>query len=235
MASRNPVEDTFPHPTRWIPLGPTDAPRIVDLERRCFIPPLQAKEATICQRFDLGHSMLGVTDQERLIAMIGFCLVEIDPIDKRCYPPTETAFCLQPSSDDPNCLVVYNLEVDPAHRRHALPLYLLEEAMQHAKTLGIRHSIGNARVPTFAGSGSALTQEHFPLLPAVREAVERLLRDERPTDHEGLLLDPVLNLYHRLTGCDFILALPNYAPDDTASGGHRVIVYRDLQKWAPRQ
>jgi len=217
----------------WTALTSADASRIVDLERRCFIGPLQASEATIRRRFELVHTMLGGTLDGQLVAMIAFCLADIDPFQKETYPASETEFCLQPQAAAPRCLVVYNLEVDPAHRRQDLPLQLLQEAMRRAKSLGIRHSIGNARIPTYSGSDPATSQERFPMVPAVRQAVDRLLTSESPADQADLLLDPVLHLYHRLTGCDFIQALADYAPADLASGGHRVIVYRDLQAWTP--
>jgi len=62
----------------------------------------------------------------------------------------------------------------------------------------------------------------------VRIMIERYLQSGEFPPQEEFLNDPVLALYHRLSGCRFLRLLSNYFPQDKASGGWHVLLYKEL-------
>lgn len=217
-----------------IDLGPTDVDRIVELERRCFIPPLQADSATLFKRFAAGHQMVGIEVAGRLSALVGYYYTMLDPEHLDNLPASETEFCLVPSQPRGNALVVYNLEVSPEQRGLEYPRLLLNFALREAKQLGAVHAFGNARLPSYAGSDPRFRQELIVPNPLLRSAIDAYLECGRFPDASVLDQDPRLGLYRALTGCTFLKLLPDFAPYDTASGGMRLIVHLGMVNWADR-
>ncbi len=219
------MDDSSPRLTE---LSPADADRIVDLERRSFIPALQVARETVLARFQLGHHMLGIQQDDRLIAMASFSYCRIDPLDFGTFPKTLKELCLQPTPRDFDSALLYNLEVEPQSRGQLHWQTLFRAALQRAVSAGCRQGFANARVPSYAGSDPRFPQERVAHRPDVRAAIDAYLAGGPFPGDEILIKDPLLAIYRRLTGCKFLWIVPNFAPDDTATGGVRVIMYLDL-------
>lgn len=215
---------------RIVQLAPADVDEIVELERRCFIPPLQADRQTLLDRFAVGHQMVGIKSSQ-LQALIGYYFTELDPDQLESLPANEKEFCLLPSRPGASAVVVYNLEVDPSQRGLEYARRLLDHALRHAKQLAARHSFGNARLPSYAGSDPQFAQEFVAPSASLRAAIDAHLCGGKFPAEELLMQDPRLGLYRALTQCRFLKLLPGFAPTDTASGGMRLLVYRDLTTW----
>ena len=214
-----------------IQLRPADVDRIVQLEHRCFIPPLQADRPTILKRFELDHSMVGIEVAGQLTALVGYYFTDLQPSSLERLPSTEKQFCELPKDRNANALIIYNLEVEPEQRGLEYSRTLLNFAFQRAQDMGASHVFGNARLPSYAGSTQDFHQEFILANPVLRAAVDVYLSGGRFPDDEVLMQDPRLGLYCALTGCRFLKLLLGYAPYDLASGGMRMLVYRDLLTW----
>jgi hypothetical protein len=45
---------------------------------------------------------------------------------------------------------------------------------------------------------------------------------------KAITTDPLLRFYRRLLNCEFLHLAPDFLPEDTSSGGYRVIFAKDL-------
>jgi hypothetical protein len=215
-------------PSKLIDLTPHDIERIVDLERRSFIPPLQVLPETLQKRFDLGHQMLGIEESGRLIAMASFCYCAIDPADFTTFPKTMKELCQLPQPAKFETELLYNLEVEPQSRGHVHWRVLVKEVCQRGAAAGCRHGLANARIPSYAGSDSRYSQERIAQQPEVQRAIDAYLGGGPFPSDETLMKDPLLAIYRRFTGCRFLWIVPGLAPDDIATGGIRAVVHVDL-------
>lgn len=206
-------------------LGKDDIQVIHDLEKSCFLPALQASPDIIEQRFSLGHTMLGIKENDELIAMIGYYYGKFNPDDLSSFPENENALCLQPHGDEYNAIFIYNLEVLPNSRGRLQVKKLLQYALNQASRDDCIYGIGNARIPSYGGSDARFSQESVKQNIPLKNAIDHYLAGgEFPTDAE-LIQDPILALYYRITKCEFLWILPNYAAGEKATDGIRVIVY----------
>lgn len=214
-----------------IALSANDVPRIAELERRCFIPPLQADAETLAERFRRGHRMFGIEKDAELVALVASYARTGSPnlVD---LPATEKEFCLWPHQAEGDTLVIYNLEVLPSRRGRDYARQLLEHAMSAARSSGLRRVIGNARMPSYNGS-CRYPQEKVIQNEEFRAAIDQYLRGGPFPTTEQFLLDSTLRLYHELTECEFARIAISFAVGDVASGGMRALVVRDLANGPP--
>lgn len=210
-----------------------DADQIIAMERRAFVPPMQIGEATLMHRFDLGHTMIGLREQRRLVAMISFSLARFSPDDFEAFPKNFRAFSTQPVPINPNAMFVYNLEVASKSRGRGIVYLLFREAFTLGRKLGCTYAVGDGRISAYQGSGQH-QQENVDAKPELKRAIDRYLLGGQFPSQQEFLLDPTLALYHRLTDCKFLWIIPNFASEDVATGGIRVIVYGELASWQPR-
>jgi hypothetical protein len=99
---------------------------------------------------------------------------------------------------------------------------LVNTALGIGRLEGLVKAVADGPLPSLAGNAQVAPR------PAVRQMLERhLVTREVPAQRE-FLRDPVLGLYHRLTGCHFLALLAGFLPDDTASEGWRVLLYKEL-------
>ena len=214
---------------RLVELGPRDADEIVALEQRSFIPALQAKKETVLKRFGLGHHMLGLRDAEHLIGMISFSYGNFDPRAFAGFPKTLEELCLQVVPEQYNAAYVYNLEVEPSRRGGTHAKALIWAALRRAEQEGCTAAVANCRVPSYRGS-TEFNQEHVPPSKELRRVIDAYLNGGRFPAQQEFLLDPLLALYHRITGCTFLRILPYFAPADDGADPLRVIAYGRQQQ-----
>ncbi len=205
-----------------VAVGPADIERIMDLEAKAFDPELQASRETILRRFGLGHRMLGADAGDRLVGQISFSSIRFSPDDPSAYPSTFKAHSSQPVPPDANTICLYSLGVDPTARQVVLFRDLLESALAWGRSEGLVHAVADGQLPSFNGNDQVKAR------PEIRTMVERFLETGRMPADEEILHDPALAMYRRLTGCTFLTMLPDFIPEDTASGGWRVLLYRVL-------
>ena len=217
-----------------ISLSASDADRIVALEQRCFIPPLQAKRETVLRRLALGHRMSGIDVEGELYAMICLRYGWFEPGRDSDFPATETGHCLRPNDAPFNAAFIYNLEVEPRSRGSLLVRDLILTTLAQAVQDGCRFAVATARIPSYNGSDPRFTQEVVPQNLEFRQAIDRYLAGGAYPTREEFLLDPCLALYNRFGNCNFSPVLPGFAPGDTPSGEMRVICWRDIAQggWA---
>jgi len=205
-----------------VALGPADIDRVMALEARAFEPEMQAGRETVRHRFALGHRMLGADDGRRLLGSISFSFIRFSPDDPGAYPTTFKAHSTQPVPPDADTVCIYSLGVDPTAREVVLVRDLIHSAFETGRGEGMRHAVADGQLPSFNGNDQVKAR------PETRAMVGRHLETgEMPSDAE-LLHDPALAMYKRLTGCSFLRLLPDFIPEDAASGGWRVLLYRPL-------
>ena len=205
-----------------VTLGVEDIQRIMELETKAFEPAMQASEETVLERFSRGHSMIAVADRQRLVGAIAFSRIRFSPHDLSGFPTTFKAYSTQPTADDADTLCLYSLGVEPAGRVVATTRLLVHTALGVGRLDGMVKAVADGPLPSFAGNAQVERR------PAVGQMLERYMETgEMPAQHD-FLQDPVLALYHRLTNCQFLALFPNFLPEDTASGGWRVLLYREL-------
>jgi ribosomal protein S18 acetylase RimI-like enzyme len=220
---------------RLIELTPDDTERIVSLEARSFIPPLQATAEMLRRRFQLGHMMFGLEDGAELVGMIASAYSYFDPCDRRTFPDTECEFCMLPKVDRYNAVYMYNFEVAPGSRGHDYPRMLLLAALTRGNQDGCKYGVACPRIPSYRGSKS-YPQESVEHRPQIQRAIDQHLQGGDYPDLRDMLNDPLLALYYRLGRpwhAKFHWVIPNFAPYDHASGGIRVLLYGDFSTWNP--
>lgn len=211
-----------PEPLAITTLSPDDIGRIMDLERTAFEPSMQASEDTVLERFSRGHSMLGVVEHGRLVGAIAFSPIRFSPDDLSHFPKTFRAYSTQPPADDADTLCLYSLGVAPAGRTVATIRLLVNAALGKGRLEGLVKAVADGPLPSFAGNAQVAAR------PVVRQMLERYVETGEMPPQPEFLHDPVLALYHRLTNCRFLALLPDFLPEDRASGGWRVLLYREL-------
>lgn len=215
-------------------LGESDIARIVKLEERSFIPPLQATAEILVERFALGHQMIGVERVGELVGLLSYAFGNFDPNDFAGFPKTRRQICMLPPINPANAAFTYNLVFHPQHRGRFLYMALSRAASADIKQRRCKWVVGNLRAPSYAGSDPANDQESINARPNFRQVIDRCLAGGSFPTQEEFRLDPLLAFYQRVTGCHFLWLLPNLAPEDTATGGHRVIAYQDVDTWYQR-
>ena len=105
---------------------------------------------------------------------------------------------------------------------------LFRPALGRAVGDGCCHGFANSRIPTYASSDPRFPQEQVAYQPQVPAAIAAYLAGGEFPSNEVLRVDPMLAIYYRFTKCQFLWIVPDFAPDDTATGGIRTIMFSDL-------
>lgn len=207
-----------------IQLDRGDLEDILDLERKNFSPEMQASKESIIDRLDKGHIMLGIRDREKLVGKICFSLSKFSPDNKEEFPKTFSEYSHQAPCEKPNAAFVYDLDVNPNYRGNICVRRLIKAAVDKASLSCCRFFVADCMVSSYNGD----SKKHIRQIPSVKDAIDNYLNGGFfPTD-EKLTQDPYLAFLKRVTGGKYIWIMPNFMPQDKASGGIRIIGYVDL-------
>jgi hypothetical protein len=95
-------------------------------------------------------------------------------------------------------------------------------------SIGARRLVADGRCPSYAGSLGP--PDRVEADDEFRRAIDTWRVSGIKPDDRTLVRDPVLRFYRRLLGCEFLYLIPDFIPQDIASGGHRVIFTAELTK-----
>lgn len=200
---------------------------LVELENNSWVPELQASRDTILKRLELGHIMLCVPDSERrkIIGKICFLYNNFDPEKSYKFPKKFSEFSSMPKLNFFNAAFVYDLDIEHNYRDGGkLARFLVHEAIKRAKKDGCKYIVGDGRCPSYNGSKIEGLKQNICFKRAIDEYIEKEIFPQQ----KDFLLDPTLAFYHRVTGCKFLWIIPDFIPEDKASGGIRVILYKEI-------
>lgn len=207
-------------------LSVNDIDAIMDLERSTWDPWLQASKDTIIKRLESGHIMLGYTSRSRLNGLISSSYGYFDPEDYEKFPKTFREFSNRPRLDKYNAAFGYNLAVRPGIRGSPITRNLIMAGIARALSDNCRYIVGDGRCPSYNGSNGKRTyQQSKEFKNAIDMFTDNLVFPKK----KEFLYDPTLALYHRVLKCEFLWIMPGFIPEDTSSGGFRIIFYKDLK------
>ncbi len=203
-----------------------DVDQVLALEEVCFAPCLRAERRTIVKRFELGHIMLGLYDNESLIGLASFSYAQFDSQEEtRLFCERDwTPFYAMGMAEHHNTLIVYNVEISPLKRGVKCVQFLLNAMMQRGFEDGCRNLIGIARIPSYNGDPESRIQQKTVL----KEAIDLYFQGGNFPEMELFRKDPLLALYEKIGRCSVLCLKRDYVLEDIPSGGVRAIVYTEL-------
>lgn len=209
-------------------LTSSDINQILDVEKKAFIPPIQATEEKIINRIEKGHMYLGNEINGRLIGTLAFryahFVAEFDKFIEK-YPNFDK-YAEEPNDPGANAVFVYSLGIIPDYRNAANAQKLLLASLTEATGNNMNYLVGDARIPSFNGSCGNPGHEQFERNKSLQKAVcdyfkkgslERKIIEEDPVAGFYLKICPDLQILG-ITGADFW-------ENDFPCGGHMVIQY----------
>jgi len=205
-----------------VAMGPEKIDAIMELEAVAFDPAIQASREKVERRFALGHQMLGAVHDGRLVGTIAFSATEFSPDALDDIPRTFDAYSTQPVPADANTLCLYSIGVLQDSRGLACTPPLIRAALDAGRSQGLVAGTADGPLPSLNGNDQVRAK------PEIRRLVENFVATGAMPPAGEFLHDPVIALYTRLTGCRVLALLPDFIPEDTASGGWRALLYVDL-------
>lgn len=203
-------------------LTEADLDEIMDFEVAAFDIAMQASAETYRIRFRLGHVMLGYR-QGQLHGVISFSYGRFDPRDPSTLPTNFRAWSMQTVPPRFDTAFIYNLGIRPGTRGTGAIQALIMSALRRAQTDGCHQVIGEGPIPSYAGN------EHVRANPEIRAALDAYAAGGAVPEDDLLFRDPHLALYRRVSPCRVVRVMPDFLPSDTASGGFRAMLFRDLR------
>jgi len=200
--------------------------QILALEAKCFTPSLRASRETLVQRFSLGHIMLGLYVEERLVGVASFSYRWFgSKEDTKAFAEDEWRPFYQLQMPKVfNTVLIYNVELLPSRRGRVQVYTLLNAMMQRAFEDGCQHLIGISRIPSYNGDAF----NHIAQKPLLKAAVDRYFSGGERPGEKVLEQDPLVMLYKNIGNCEVLTLVNDYLPEDRPSGGIRAIVYTEL-------
>jgi hypothetical protein len=213
--------------TRIAALSNKDIDDILRLEESCFTSCLRASRETLSRRFDLGHIMLGLYEDDHLIGVASFAYKWFDSKEKTKVFAKEQwrPFYQMKMSDTYNTVLIYNVELLPSKRGVQQIYTLLNAMMKRAADDGCEFLIGISRIPSYNGD----PYNHIAIKPELKSAIDQYLSGGPIPSNKTLLQDPLILLYRQIGNCEVLTLASNYLPEDIPSGGVRAIVYTKLE------
>jgi len=208
-------------------IGPGDVRGLAELEAAAWPGPLQAKEELIKRRLAFGHGIIVAATSNYLAAAV--CVIpRAEPqFDAECFPRRFGEFSTLPRTDPVRSVYAYNLCVHPLHRGERVVRDVINLGIATIRDWGARWIIGDGRCPSYAGSRGE-GPDRVRCDPAFRAALDGWRATGIRPSVDELVRDPVLRFYHRVLDCEFVHLAWNFLPQDSSSGGHRVIFVKDL-------
>jgi hypothetical protein len=204
-----------------------DVGALAQLEAAAWPGPLQAKEELIQRRLALGHGIIVAAAPDYLAAAV--CVIPRDEpqFDAGSFPQHFAQFSTLPRTDPVRSVYAYNLCVHPSHRGERVVRDVINLGIATIREWGARWIIGDGRCPSYAGS-SGEGPDKVRRDPLFRAALDGWAATGTRPALDMLLRDPVLRFYRRVLDCEFVHLAWNFLPQDSSSGGHRVIFVKDL-------
>jgi GNAT superfamily N-acetyltransferase len=201
-----------------------DLEKIMEVEERAFIPPLQASPETIAKRLKMDHTYLGLYLDNRLIGTLAFRESVFSPDDFQKFPETSEEFANNLNENNPNAIFVYSLGILPEYRGKAT-IELVNAAINMARERGLDYVVGEGRFPSYNGSN----QEKIKQKAELKRTIDDAIKNKSMPPEKELLKDSTLAFYHRFGKVNFWKIILNFTPEDKSSGGHRLIIYKKLK------
>lgn len=207
-------------------LNESDLGAIIEVEKKAFVPELQASEEIIRKRLQMNHIYVGAIKNKKVVGTLGFRYAFFNQNDKDNFPSTCRDFANKPYESGANAMFVYTLGIIPTDRKLNLVLGLIQYSFDVARSQGAELMAAEGRIPSYNGS----LKENIKYKAEVKLVVDDALKSKVDFPAlDKLLKDPLLGFYRRYVKVDFLWLIPNFTPEDTASGGHRVIFYKELK------
>src|SRR3989344_7879518 len=151
---------------------------ILDVERKAFIPLIQATEEVVRRRLNKEHVYLGVESGKKLIGTLALRFTNFVPdFTIFCIKnPTFSKYAEKDNESNANAIFVYSIGIVPQYRDGVNARNLLQEAFNIAKQKGMEFLIGDARVPSYNGSCQNIPYEQFGKNEKVYKAVDRYFK-----------------------------------------------------------
>lgn len=210
-------------------LSLNDIDEILNVERKAFIPALQATEESIRTRLTKGHIYLGVKDQEKLVGTMGLRFANFTPdfTDFLNKNPTFYEYANKENDVNANAIFIYNLGIIPEYRNCSNAKKLIRSVFELAKQKGMKFLVGDSRIPSYNGSSENKPYENIEKNPLVHDAIESYFRTGILPPREIIRKDPVAGFYLTIFPKSKVLGItnPNFCGGDNPSGGCNSIGY----------
>ena len=211
----------------------SDIEKILAVERKAFIPPIQTTEKVIRRRLRQEHIYLGVESGRELVGTLALRFAHFTPdFEDFCRRnPTFSKYAENDNEKDANATFVYSIGTMPQHRNGVNARVLLQEAFDIAKQKGMEFLVGDARVPSYNGSNQNQRYEQFDKNELLHQAIDDYFRTGRLPTRELIGQDPVAGFYLKVFPQLKILGITdkNFWKGDEPCGGHMVIEYLKLK------
>lgn len=207
----------------------SDMERILDVERRAFIPSIQTTEEVIKRRLSRGHIYLGVESENELVGTLAFRYAHFIPDFEdfiRKYP-TFDDYAEKPNDSGANAVFVYSIGVVPNHRNAANARKLLDGALEETIKANMDFLVGDVRVPSYNGSHTNPDYEEFDENEELHSAIDNYFKTGVLPPKKLTMQDPVAGFFLKVLLELKVLGITdkNFWKGDEPCGGHMVIVY----------
>lgn len=216
-----------------IRLGISDLDRIMDVERKAFIPSIQTTEEVIRRRLDKDHSYLGCLFDGNLVGTLALRFAEFTPFfsDFIKRNPTFNEYAEKENETNANAVFVYSIGVIPEARNGTNAKNLLQGAFNIAKQKRMEFLVGDARIPSYNGSRENPQYEQFDTNEELHKAVDEYFKTGALPSRSLIERDPVAGFYLRVFPEGKVLGITDeqFWGGDKPCGGHMVIEYLRLK------
>lgn len=211
-------------------LSESDINLICELEKEAWIPELRASKETILKRLRLGHKMLALGNDNKLLGMIswrydGFSIKD----DLSKFPKDFYEFSLKKSAPEPRArsAFIYNLGVRGSARKQGIGSSLLQWAFEIIRNDGIEQVFVDSRIPSYKGSNYGELENVSPA-NEFTETVNSYFSQSSISEKEKLSVDPILRFYTANGFRPWLIR--NEFIRDKSSGNIRIICYINLEQ-----
>lgn len=210
-----------------------DIGRILDVERRAFIPSIQITEEIIKRRLSKGHVYLGVQSGKELVGTLALRYAHFVPDFKDFVRrnPTFDYYAERPNDLDANAVFVYSIGVVPNYRNSINAKKLLNGALEETIRANMSFLVGDARIPSYNGSQTNQNYELVEKNEKLHKAVNEYFKTGILQSRKLIEQDPVAGFYLKVFPEIKILGITkkNFSKNDKPCGGHKVIEYLKIK------
>ncbi len=208
-------------------LSTFDLDKIEEAENNTWVTHMQAPKEKIRTRIENQHQIMGYMVDGNIGALVCWCYRP----EKLSQEGMSKDFGLFSSGactpEQAGAAYIYNVGVPLNFRRQHLGTKSVRAAFEMMKSQGVTDVFLDGRCPSYNGS-SGDPKEYIEQSPDFKKRVDECIeKGELPTV-DDMMLDPTLRFYAKLGFKPYVL-LPNFYPEDHASGGNRLIVYQKLE------